>query len=320
MNTTAEITAKSKRKTPSNLILILVMGVFAIASSSIFIRYAQAEGMSSLLIGAARLIISALLVTPIVISRHRDDLARLTRSDWFWASVGGFFLAIHFAAWVSSLEYTSVLISTVVVTSSVIWVALLEFIFLKVSPTRLVLLGLVVAVAGGIIIALGSVGGTNEQPIDNGRNLIGIFLSLIGSIAVAVYFVVGRKLRTVLPIIPYVWVIYGIGGIILGTIVVLRGEKIFGFENIGYLWLLCCAIFPQLIGHSSLNYAVGYLPATLVSMITQLEPLGSAILAFFLFQEVPLPVQILGSAVLLCGVMMASFGQSQPQEKAKNDA
>jgi drug/metabolite transporter (DMT)-like permease len=319
MNTTAEMPTKSKRKTPSNLILILVMGVFAIASSSIFIRYAQAEGMSSLLIGAARLIISALLVTPIVIMRHRDDLARLTRSDWLWASVGGFFLAIHFAAWVSSLEYTSVLISTVVVTSSVIWVALLEFIFLKVLPTRLVLLGLVVAVAGGVIIALGSVGGTSEQPIDSGRNLIGILLSLVGSIAVAVYFVVGRKLRTVLPIIPYVWVIYGIGGIILGTIVILRGEKILGFENVGYLWLLCCAIFPQLIGHSSLNYAVGYLPATLVSMITQLEPIGSAILAFFLFQEVPLPVQILGSVVLLCGVMMASFGQSQPQPKAKNN-
>jgi drug/metabolite transporter (DMT)-like permease len=317
MSSSVDVAKNKRGQIPANLIFVLIIGVFAIASSSIFIRYAQGEGMSSLLIGAGRLIISTLLVTPIVLSRHIDDLKRLNRQDWGWATLGGVSLAIHFSSWILSLEYTSVLISTVVVTSSVIWVALLEFIFLKTRPTRMIMIGLVIAIVGGIVIAFGS-GGSSDQQIDSGRNLIGILLSTIGSIAGAVYYIVGRKLRPKLPIFPYIWVIYGIGGIVLSIAVLLTGTQILGFEGIAYVWLLACAIFPQLIGHSSLNYAVGYMPATLVSMITQLEPIGSAILAFLLFRETPLPIQILGSAILLAGVVMASLGQAQNEQKAKS--
>jgi drug/metabolite transporter (DMT)-like permease len=70
-------------------------------------------------------------------------------------------------------------------------------------------------------------------------------------------------------------------------------------------------LVPQLIGHSSFNYALGYLPATLVSIATQVEPIGSAIAAFVLFNEVPTWAQLAGSLVLLIGVGVAIWGQGR---------
>jgi len=302
----------ARTRYPTNLLLVLTAGVFAMASSSIFIRFAQAEGVSSIVIGGARLVIAALLLTPLVFSRHRVDLRALTRSDLLRALAAGFFLALHFAAWISSLEHTSILVSTVIVTASPIWVAILEFVVLGVRPGRMVLAGLVIAISAGGMIALAS-GGT-EAPTAGGDPMLGILLAVIGSVSVAVYFVLGRSVRAKLSVIPYIWLVYGCGGLVMTFTIVSAGLPVWGFSAEAYLWLLCCAVFPQLIGHSSLNYAVGYLPATLVSMITQLEPVGSAILALVLFQEIPLPLQIVGSGLLLFGVMLASIGQRTPQE------
>lgn len=303
---------------PANLVLVLIAGVFAIASSSIFIRYAQAEGVSSIVIGGARLVISTLLVTPLVLGRYLPDLRRLQRQDVGRALAAGFFLAVHFAAWISSLEYTSVLVSTVIVTTSPIWVVALELIFFGTRPNRLVLTGLVIAIAAGILIALAS----NTQPNSQNSNpLLGMLLAVIGAVAVACYLVLGRSVRAKLPLIPYIWMVYGAGGIFMCTAILVARLPVAGFSTEAYLWLICCAVFPQLIGHSSLNYAVAYLPATFVSMITQLEPAGSAILAFLLFQELPLPLQLVGSVLVLMGVMLASLGQSVlPRRKAVTTA
>lgn len=295
---------------PANLLFVLTAGVFAMASSSIFIRYAQAEGVSSIVIGGARLLIAAALLTPFVLSRHRLDLRELNRRDLLQALAAGFFLALHFAAWISSLEHTSILVSTVIVTASPIWVAILEFMAFRVQPGRTVLAGLMIAISAGVLIALAS--GGADTPTEGGSQLLGILLAVVGSVAVAIYLVLGRSVRAKLSVIPYIWLVYGCAGLFMALTIAVSGLPVAGFSVEAYVWLLCCAIFPQLIGHSSLNYAVGYLPATIVSMITQLEPVGSAVLAFVLFQELPLPLQIVGSALLLFGVMLASLGQRTP--------
>ncbi len=313
MSSASEVQGQPARL-PSNLAFIIAMGVLAISSSSIFIRYAQSEGIPSLLIGAGRLVIAALLLTPFVLSRYQNVLKSLKPQDWGLALLSGLFLALHFATWVSSLEFTSVLLSTVLVTTSPIWVALLEFFFLRFMPTRWVIVGLMIAIAGGLVIAAGSSGTVAEDTTRTYDHLRGGALAIVGSISVAVYLVVGRKLRAKMPVIPYIWLVYGCSGIIMSAVVLLAGIPITGYSSEGYLWLLACAIFPQLIGHSTLNYAIGYISATLVGMVTQLEPIGSAFLAFILFSETPTFVQILGSAIILGGVMLASQGQAQSKK------
>ncbi|MEL6307921.1 MAG: DMT family transporter, partial [Chloroflexota bacterium] len=232
---------------------------------------------------------------------------------------------LHFASWVTSLEYTSVLISVVFVTSSPLWVAILEFVFLKVRLPRLVLVGLVIAICGGLLIGYGGLGATQTNDVDTGREFIGGALSLAGAMTIAAYLLIARKLQqprdaddatSKLPIVPYIWLVYGTAGIILLVWALLAGVPITGHSTEGYLWVFAMAIFPQLVGHTSLNYAVGYLPATIVSMVTQLEPVGSAILAYFLFDELPLPLQILGSVVIIAGVMLANFAR-RPKKKSE---
>lgn len=292
---------------PSQVWLVLLAGIAAVSFASIFIRYAQAEGVPSLVIAAGRLLVASLVLLPVIVMRHLADIARLVGRDWVLICISGFFLAIHFAAWVTSLEYTAVLISVVLVTSGPIWVALLEAIFLKARIGRWVVIGIAIAVFGGVIIGIPGGEGT---VLDRGA-LIGGGLALLGAITVSVYVVIGRELRPHVAIIPYIWLVYSFAAVLLLIVVFLTGTPVTGYSTQGYLWILIMGLVPQLIGHSSFNYALGYLPATLVSIATQVEPIGSAIAAFVLFNEVPTWAQLAGSLVLLIGVGVAIWGQGR---------
>ena len=325
----SDTTLKVQNIVPISVYVMLVLGLASFSFSSILVRLAQDEGLPSLFIASSRLTIGAIILTPLVLAKYRDNLAQMTRNDVLLAIVAGTFLAIHFASWVTSLEYTSVLISVVFVTSSPLWVALLEFIFLRSKLPKSVIIGLGIAIAGGLLIGFGGmVSGDSLDGVvvDRQREFIGGALSLVGAITIAVYLIIARKLQqarehqgvvTKLHIIPYIWMVYGTAGLILLVWSIGTGIPVTGYSSQGYVWLIVMALFPQLLGHSSLNYAVGYIPATIVSMMTQLEPIGSAILAYFLFGELPFPLQMLGSAVIITGVLLATYGQNKKRKKSK---
>jgi len=290
-------------KMPVQAYSVLAIGILAVSLGSIFIRLAQAEGVPSLFIAAARLGIASLILTPFVLRRYLSHIRQLSRADLLLAGVSGLFLAIHFATWVTSLEYTSVLISVVLVNTNPLWAAILEVMFLKVTLSRNVKLGLAVAFIGGILIAIPATG-----EIILGQNpLLGALLSVIGAITVSVYFVIGRKLRAQLPLLPYIWLVYSCASIISLFVVLLSRITITGYSGEAYLWLVMMALIPQLVGHSSLNYALGYLPATMVTLCIQMEPLLSGLFALILFGEKPGTPQIIGSIVILLGITLASL-------------
>ena len=304
----------TQESTPSRAYFGLLMGVLAVSLGAIFIRLAQGEGLPSLTIATGRLLIAALLLTLAVLRRpdYRAQVRQLGRQDALLVLTGGFFLAAHFATWVTSLEYTTVLISVVLVTTTPIWVALLERLFLRTMLPPAVLLGLVIVLTGGTMIAAnGGDGGASSNP------LLGGVLALLGAVAVAVYLVVGRKLRATLALTPYIWLVYGTGALVLLVGLVLTGTEIGGFNAAGYGWVVAVALVPQLIGHTSLNYALAYLPATYVSISTQLEPVLSAIVAYFVFAEIPGFWQVAGGAVIMTGVLVASVGQSRASRTLK---
>src|SRR5690606_8333034 len=160
------------------------------AFSAILVKLAQTEGIPSLFIASSRLMIAAILLTPFVLLKHRANLATLNRKDLFLAFSAGIFLALHFISWVTSLEYTSVLISVVFVTSGPLWVAILEFIFFRAKLPKLVIMGLVVAIFGGLLIGFaGALSDASTVEIDRQRELIGGGLSLIGAMTIAVYLI-----------------------------------------------------------------------------------------------------------------------------------
>ena len=287
---------------------VIVLAIVATSSAAILIRYALAESMPPLLIAGSRLAIATLALTPLALGRHRQRIAALTRRELALIAIAGLCLAAHFTAWVSSLQYTTVLVSVVIVSTGPIWVAIMEVAFLRIRLSALVVAGLLVALAGGALIGI-PLDGAAQNAGDIDATITGGLLAWLGALTVSVYMLIGRTLRPRLPVIPYVWLVYGTASIAAALVMLVTATPLLGFRAEGYFILLAMGLVPQLLGHSSLNYLLEYFPAALVSMFSQLEPIGSAILALFLFRELPPQQQIVGSLLILVGVVMASRGE-----------
>ncbi len=295
--------------------IAILIAILAVSTASIFIRFAQREA-PSLVIAALRLTFASLILAPVALTRHRDELSKLTRGDLLLGLLSGIFLAVHFATWISSLEYTSIASSVVLVSTGPLWVALLSPIFLKEPLTRPVLLGMLLALLGGTVIGLGdfcSLGWSRPSifcpPFSEflqGDAFLGNFLALVGAWAVAGYLMIGRKLRTGMSLVPYIFIVYGIAALALLGIMFVAGQRPTGFSPVTYIWIILLALVPQLIGHSTYNWALRYLPAALVSITTLGEPVGSAVLAYFILREAPTLLTILGGLLILAGIYLAS--------------
>lgn len=295
------------RSTPPRVYGAMAAGLLVMSFASIFIRFAQNEGVPSLVIAMGRLLLASLVLTPIILTRHKAALKLLVRRDLLLAAASGALLATHFATWIASLEYTSVLVSVVLVTTTTLWAALLEFFFLRVSLRPFVIAGLALAIVGGIIIGVGGGGDSSS-----GSNpVLGGGLALAGALSMAVYLIIGRTLCLRIGLMPYIWLVYGCATITLILVVTVTATPVTGYSPQGYLWVALLGLAPQLIGHTSINYALQYLSATYVSIASQLEPIGSAIAAFVIFRERPADLQIVGSIVLLAGVIIASLRQPE---------
>ena len=290
----------------------LVIAILAVSTSSIFIRFAQ-EQAPSLVIAALRLTFATLLLAPIALLRHRAELASLTRNALVLASVSGLFLAVHFATWISSLEYTTVASSVVFVSTGPLWVALLSPVFLNETLTRAAIAGLVLAILGGIVIALSGVCSWNNGlrclqmgEILQGPTMWGNFLALAGAWAVSGYIIIGRKVRAGISLVPYIFLVYGISAVALIVIMLAVGESPRGYPPQTYGWIFLLAIFPQLIGHSTYNWALRFLPASFVAITTLAEPVGSAVLAYFILSETPASGVLVGGLLILTGIYLAA--------------
>ncbi len=298
--------------------LAILFAVLTISSSSIFIRFAQ-ENTASIVIAALRLTFAALLLAPLALNKHRAELKILTRREIFLALASGFFLAIHFATWTASLEFTSVASSVVFVSTGPLWVAILSPLFLDERLGARALLGLTFALLGGTLIALSDSCGLTEgglrcatlSTLTGGRAMLGNGLALVGAVTVSGYLIIGRKLRVGMSLIPYIFVVYSMSALVLIAIMFTAGESPFGLTPQTYAWIFLLALFPQLIGHSTYNWALKYISASLVAVTTLIEPIGAAILALIILGERPSASVIIGGVLILIGIYFAARPQTE---------
>lgn len=294
----------------------LLTAIVAVSSSSIFIRFAQNDA-PSLVIAALRLTFATLLLAPLALTRHREELQSLNRKEILLGVTSGIFLAVHFATWISSLEYTTVASSVVFVSTGPLWVALLSPVLLNEKLKRAAIIGLLIALIGGTVIGLSDAcawdAGLHCPELDQvlqGRAVWGNFLALVGAWSVSGYLIIGRKLRAKMSLIPYIFLVYGISAVTLIVTMFAAGQSPIGYPLRFYGWIFLLAAFPQLIGHSTYNWALRYLSAAFVAITTLVEPMGSAILAFFILQETPPGSVLLGGALILIGIYLASRSSS----------
>lgn len=305
-------------------VIVLFVGILAVSTASILIRYAQ-EGASSLVIAAYRLSIAALILAPAGIIRFGRKIINLPLKDKLYILASGVFLALHFASWITSLELTSITSSVVLVTTTPLWVALLSPLVLKEKISKGIWIGMVIAILGSILVALqdscdfqnGLVSCSGFNQIFSGQAMIGNVLALFGAWMAAGYMLMGRKVRSNLPVTAYIFSVYAISAFILLFFVLVKGLPLLGYSQKTYLWLFLLALLPQLLGHSSFNWALGYLPAAFVSIALVGEPIGTIILAFFLLQEIPAGLEILGGLLILIGIFIVTMvNQKKHPEKS----
>jgi drug/metabolite transporter (DMT)-like permease len=269
-----------------------------VSTAAILIRLAQVEA-HSLVIAAWRLTLAILFLTPVALSTHRSELRGLTRREWGSALASGLLLALHFATWITSLAYTSVAASVVLVSTYPLFVGIASHVLLHERLSREMVMALLVATAGSVLIGLGDLG-------ESSHRLWGDALALMGAMAGAGYFLIGRRLRARLSLLAYVFPVYGTAAVVLMAVMLASGLPRIPQRPQTWLWLLLMALGPQILGHSSLNWALRYLSATYVTIATLGEPIGSTLLAWWLLGERPSFWALVGGALTLAGIAVAS--------------
>uniref|UniRef100_UPI0030DDAFAF DMT family transporter n=1 Tax=Oculatella sp. LEGE 06141 TaxID=1828648 RepID=UPI0030DDAFAF len=291
--------------------LILTVGILSASTAAIFIRLAldaaEVQGVGfSLVLASLRLSLAALFLLPAWKNFHPTQLRRQAP---LYSVAAGVFLAAHFATWITSLSYTSIAASTTLVTTNPIWVALLSWLWLKERPTLITASGIGITLAGGLLIGL--VGTGTETAGSN--PFLGNALALVGALTVSLYFVLGREAqRQGMSIGHHVALTYTTAALILLPLPLLFQTSYIGHSRTVYLYILLMAVFPQLIGHTSFNWAVRWISPTLVTLVILAEPVGSSILGFIVFRENPGFVVLVGAIVILTGVAIAAFGTRSP--------
>ncbi len=308
---------------PAAPYLIVPIGIAAVSTASLFIRFAQ-EYVPSITIAAFRMGLAALLLFPYTVVKHKNELRALSRKDLGLALLAGLLLAVHFATWITSLEYTSVASSVVLVTTTPLWVALMAPVFLGEKSHRLAIIGMIVALLGGVIIAGGDVCSWTpgditchfQDGLSGSRNLIGDLLAVLGAISGAAYLMIGRHLRRKISLTPYIFLVFSASALFLVIAMFFMTGAPSVYPARVYGWLILLAVVPQLLGHSIFNWSLKYLPAEYVSVNLLGEPIGSSILAYIFLNEKPPAVKIIGAILILAGIGLATLHQkSQPGDQ-----
>ncbi len=298
---------------PIKLLSVIFTGLLAVSGSALLIRLCQAPSLS---IAFYRILIASTILLFMNAGSNRRVWLDLHAHEWRIGLLSGFFLAVHFAAWVSSLKFTTVTNSIVLVSTAPFFVALGNWIFFSRRPTLMLAGGLALAFIGSLLM-------TQQQNVSlHPDSLTGDMLALFGAIAAAGYMLCGRILRERLNTLTYVTLAYSFSAVFLLIFAVVLSAPLSGFSSRTWLLFLLIALFPQLIGHTAFNWTLKYLSAPVVATILLGEPVLAGLLAFFFLHEIPGPAQISGAVLILTGVIIAIWSEAQqdtPQPRTDDD-
>lgn len=277
----------------NRLFIFLPFGIIAISTASIFVKLCDAP---ALIIATYRMMLASLILMPFAC--YKKPWRGWERNEMGWLLLSGFFLSLHFAFWIVSLKYTSVASSVVLVTTHPIFVAIGGWLFLKEKISLNLVLGIAFSVLGSGLISYGDMSLSKEA-------LVGDGFALLGAMAASGYLLVGRKMRKERDLFSYIFPVYSTAGLILILLSLIFQKPFWGYSSATYLFLFLLALVPQLIGHTTFNWALKYLPASMVAITILGEPIGSTILAYFILGEGLMIWKVLGGISIFAGILIA---------------
>jgi len=277
----------------------MLVAVVAMSWAAPLIRLATAPPLA---IAAWRLTLASLVLAPaFAASRGRAEWSRLGGAERRIAVLAGVALALHFASWITSLRLTSVAASAVLVSLSPVFAWAFSRIFLGERPHGRQAAGIVLAILGAAVIALGDARRAGHAA------LLGDALALAGAVFGGAYFVIGRRLRSRLGLVAYITPVYGVAAVVLLAWAAARREAFVAYPAADWLIFLALALGPMLVGHGGLNYALRYLPAYTVNVAALGEPVGATLIAWTLpaIAEPPGAAAVAGGALAIAGIALA---------------
>ena len=277
------------------LYAVVATGVAAVSCAAVLIRLADAPALA---IAAYRLSVAGLVVAPLAVSRDWSGLRSLTFSQATWCVASALALAVHFAAWIASLEHTSVASSVVLVTTSPLLIAAVSYVAYRERLTAPVAGGIALGLVGSLTLALG-------DRAAGDRELFGDLLALIGAVGAAAYFLIGRRVRRQMSNVSYIGIVYPASAVALLAAAAVTGTPMTGYDSFTVAMIVMIGLVPQLLGHSSLNWALGHLSATMVAVAVMAEPVGATLLAWLVLGEAPPVASVAGGGLVLAGVYLA---------------
>ena len=277
--------------------IMIVVGIVGISLSSIFVKYSAAP---SAVTAAFRLLWTVLFLLPVVFGKPavREELRKIPGKLALLSALSGLFLAIHFVLWFESLNHTTVASSTTIVCTEVIWVCLGFCLVLGGKISRKALAAIGVTLAGSVLIAYADSG--------SGAQLYGDILALLAAVAVAVYTLIGRVVRKSVSTTVYTFVVYVACAAVLTVTCLVQGYRLFAYGPSAVIVGALLALFSTILGHSIFSWCLKYFSPSFVSASKLCEPVVAAILAGFLFGEIPTALQLLGGGLILGGVLYYS--------------
>lgn len=290
-----------KSNIPFNPYVILIGGIIGVSTGAVFARLADAP---ALVTAAYRVGLAALILIPLAGWKAREEFRQLSRRDIKLAVLSGLFLAMHFASWISSLDYTAIANSVVLVNTIPLWVGLLTPFITGDRIQRSTVISIVLSVIGGGVIGFGDFA-------TGGQALWGDLLATAGAFSAAIYLLLGRNLRRKLSLLSYVAVCYGSAAVILWLVVLLLKLPIIGYssQTVAAFWAM--ALISQILGHSSYNWALKWFSTGFIAVALLGEPIGSTILAYIVFDEGLTWLKLAGGLFILSAIYIAAAGEKK---------
>jgi drug/metabolite transporter (DMT)-like permease len=286
----------------SQILLVIVIGIIGVSLAAIWVRLAVDTVMVdsqvgfSLFLAASRMILATIILLP---TWKNLKLDRAKSTAYYYAIAAGLCLAIHFATWITSLTYTSIAASTVLVTTNPIWVGLFSWWWYREKLSLQGIIGIGIALFGGVIIAIAdsSIDGSYSNPI------LGDLLALIGAVMSSLYMIFGSQAqRRGLDTGSYVAIAYFTAALCLFPLPFLFKVSYFGYKGEVYLYICLMAVMSQVIGHSSLNWSMRWISPTVISLSLLFEPVIASLVGAIVFGEVPSINLLLGGLIILGGI------------------
>ncbi|RNC72193.1 MAG: DMT family transporter [Desulfuromonadales bacterium] len=298
------MTPSADHKPFINPYLAVLVGVFAVSFSALFVRLSTAPPM---MIATYRLLFTLLLLVPFSAAERFAGVRQMSRRQLWLAAASGVFLALHFVTWFTSLNYTSVASSVVIVTTQPVFVVLGAWLFFREKVPRLALLGGALAISGSFVI------GAGDFQVGM-RAFVGDLLALAAAVLVSGYILIGRRLRGSVELTGYTFVTYGASTLVLVVASTAARVPFYPYPTHDWIIFLALAAICTVLGHTVFNWVLRYVQASVVSVSILGEPIGAIILASIFLGESPTVRQMIGGSLIFAGLFL--FTRVTARQKA----